>query len=137
MPSRLTFAVLVLSVLPLSGCNPDEAASFARAARSDLHVKISDEQADRILNQLKHQNPRLTKDQILERFKENAERAGELLDEVGVRVACEAVDYYVENGRWPDTQAGVTLSQRTDGTSVTIVALNAACKAKKLAESGS
>jgi len=136
MPSRLALAALAFAVLPLSGCNPDEATALAHAAGSDLHVKISNDQADSILEDLTHRNPGLTKSEILDQFKKNAERAGEIINEIGERAACAAVEYRLKAGSWPETDAAKQLQQQVSSTSIGIDTLVAVCRAKELGESG-
>lgn len=137
MPSRLTLAVLALAILPLSGCNADEASALAHAAGDDLHLKLNDDQAGSILSDLQHRNPALSKSDILDRFKENAKQANEMIDGVGGRAACQAIEFREKYGSWPpNNDAAKAIQQREAGTSVTIDTLVAVCRAKELAESG-
>lgn len=136
VPSRLTVVVLALAVLPLSGCNPDEASALAHAAGEDLHLKLNDEQAGSILSDLQHRNPTLSKSDILERFKENAKEANEIIDGIGGRAACSAIEVRLKFGAWPKSDAADAVQEQQRKTSVPLDTLAAVCRAKELAESG-
>lgn len=136
MPSRSTLVVLALAVLPLSGCGADVAAAFAHAAGEDLHLKLNDDQASSILKDIQHRNPTMSTSDILDRFKENARAANEMIDGVGERVACEAIDFRLKFGAWPRTDAANALQEQQAKSSVTIDTLAAVCRAKEVAESG-
>jgi len=136
VPSRASLALLALAVLPLSGCNPDEASSLAHAAGADLHLKLSDDQARSILTDIQHRNPTMSKSDILDRFKENAKKANEIIDGIGERAACSAIEVRLKFGAWQQSDVAKALQEQQSKTSVTIDTLAAVCRAKELAESG-